>query len=514
MNKTQIGRSAILNWAALGVSLCVAFFLSPFVVHRLGNVGYGVWTLVNSMIAYMGLLDLGLRGAVTRFVSKYHAQGEHEEASKIVSAAFWLRLWIALVIIAVSVSLATLATSVLNIPPQMQQAARQTIVVVGTSFAVTITFGIFSAVLSALNRFDLISSVNICQAIVRASGTVWLLKAGHGIFALALWELGVVILANAALVTMALRIYTQIRLIVRRPDAAVLRKIWEFSAYVLVINSSMVVLYYTDNIVVGAFVSVTAVTFFTIAGSLFEYSRQVVSSLGMTFMPMASGFEARGERGQLRRLLILGTRMTLLIALPIQAALFFLGHTFIGLWVGQEYAHISGRILQILMFAQVFSIADYANYNIACGIGRHKPIALRLIGEAVGNLALSLVLVRFMGLEGVAWGTLIPGLIVHLFLGPRYMCRVLGVPLRHFVWQSWIRTALSVLPFAVACYIADRVWSPTNMLQFAMQLAALLPFYVLGVGLVFRNEIVAELRAREDWFMRRRDAAITLLKRA
>ena len=59
-NNTSIGRNAILNSFTLIVSLAVAFFLSPFLVHRLGSVGYGTWTLVTSMISYMALLDLGL----------------------------------------------------------------------------------------------------------------------------------------------------------------------------------------------------------------------------------------------------------------------------------------------------------------------------------------------------------------------------------------------------------------------------------------------------------------------
>src|SRR5260370_36895258 len=86
-----IGRSVALNWIALAISIGVAFFLSPFVVHRLGNVAYGIWTLVNSMIAYMGLLDLGLRGAVTRFVSKHHVRNEHLQSSRAVSTAVWFR---------------------------------------------------------------------------------------------------------------------------------------------------------------------------------------------------------------------------------------------------------------------------------------------------------------------------------------------------------------------------------------------------------------------------------------
>lgn len=40
-----------MNWLAFGFSSGVAFFLSPFVVHDLGNIRYGVWTLVVSLIS-------------------------------------------------------------------------------------------------------------------------------------------------------------------------------------------------------------------------------------------------------------------------------------------------------------------------------------------------------------------------------------------------------------------------------------------------------------------------------
>src|SRR5450755_2807636 len=60
-----IVQNVLSNWLALAVTTVVGFFLSPFVVHRLGNLAYGVWVIIGSLVSYMGLLDLGLRGAVT-----------------------------------------------------------------------------------------------------------------------------------------------------------------------------------------------------------------------------------------------------------------------------------------------------------------------------------------------------------------------------------------------------------------------------------------------------------------
>ena len=333
-----LARGVLLNWAALGTSMVVGFLLAPFVVHQLGNTTYGVWTLIVSIASYIGLLDLGLRGAVTRFVSKNHAQGNHLESSRTVSAALWLRGGIGLIIVAIGLIVSLFAPQAFRIPVEMQSAARIAIIITVTNVAASLIFGVFGGVLAALHRFDLMSSVTMMQTLLRAGGVIWLLKHGHGIISLAVWELTVVLLANSLLTKLCFIVYPGLRVICEFPRREILQAFWSYSSWVFIINVCQQFIYYTDNLVVGAFLSVSAVTFYTIGGTLAEYSRQMVTSLTVTFTPLASSFEAEGRSEHLRKLLIQGTRAALLIGLPALLALMFRGRTFIALWMGEQYA--------------------------------------------------------------------------------------------------------------------------------------------------------------------------------
>src|SRR5579864_4048674 len=91
----RILRGAAWNWMGFVVTAAVAFFLSPYIVRHLGNVAYGVWVLVNAAVSYLGLLDLGMRGTVVRFVATNAPKGLHKEASRAVSAALWFRIIVA-----------------------------------------------------------------------------------------------------------------------------------------------------------------------------------------------------------------------------------------------------------------------------------------------------------------------------------------------------------------------------------------------------------------------------------
>ena len=114
-----------------------------------------------------------------------------------------------------------------------------------------------------------------------------------------------------------------------------------YSLWVLLIHIFGQVIYYTDNLVAGAHVSVAAITFYSLGGSLIEHMRTVVASLTSTFMPLASICEAGGETDKLRLLLINGTRIVLLVALPIQIAPFLRGKTSLNLWMRPQICSLT-----------------------------------------------------------------------------------------------------------------------------------------------------------------------------
>jgi len=495
--KLRTIRGILSNWLSLALTYVVGFLLAPFVVHHLGSVAYGVWTIVLSLTSYMSLLDLGLRSAVVRFVSRDHALREHRRASETLSATFWLRLWIALLIVFFSLSISAFLLRFFHLPAEMQNEARVAVVLTGLSLAITLLAGVFGGVLTALHRFDLLSLVSVGQAILRASGFVWLLKTGHHIPALAAWELLCSLAGGVALWRFARWSYPELHISFTQPRRETIKNIWSYSSYVFLMHIFGQVIYYTDNLVVGAFVSVSAVTFYAIGGSLSEYLRQIVASMTSTFMPLAGRFEATGERDSLRKLLSYGTRTALVVALPIAMTLFFRGQTFIQVWVGEQFAPVSGRVLQILLLSQIFAIANSASINIALGLGQHRRCAFWAAGEAVANLSLSILLIRWVGIYGVAIGTVIPNLVINVFLWPPFICRLLGAPLLRHLFQNWVKPILFSVPYGFLCFWTDRHWTVHGVFPFFLQIGAILPIYLIFVVIGFHREIRELIRLRK-----------------
>ncbi|HEV2620226.1 MAG TPA: polysaccharide biosynthesis C-terminal domain-containing protein [Acidobacteriaceae bacterium] len=487
-----------MNWIAVAVSMVVPFFLTPFVIRSLGVVPYSIWILAVSTVSYLGVLDMGLRSAVIRFVSKADAEAKPQEASSAISAALWFRVIISSGVAVLSILLALVFPHFFKVPVNLRIAGQITVLMCALGVAVTLVSGVFGAVLAATHRFNIISSISALQTVARAGGVILILKGGHGLIPLACWELTIISLGGLATAAAALKLFPPCRVRIARPDVAMLKKIWSYSFTTFIFIIAIQVITNTDNLVVGAFVSVGMVAFYSIGGSLMGYSWQIVSAVSTTFTPMASNLEAAGKSKDLEQLLLRGTQATLGIAMPITLALALRGKTFIGLWMGPQFSEISGTVLQLLLISQFFGIANGTAASIMMAIDKHKPLARWAMVEAALNLGLSLILVRTIGLYGVALGTSIALTTVHLIFWPRYVREVLGVPIRRFIWQGWTKVTLCAIPYAILCAVTDKYWHARNMVVFFAQIAVILPVYAFCLFVMFRSETRSLLLKWQD----------------
>jgi O-antigen/teichoic acid export membrane protein len=492
----HIARNVLFNWLGTIANMAVGFFLSPFILHRLGDVAFGVFVLANSVVAYLGLLDLGMQSSVLRFVSKGHTKGDHEGASDAISAALWVRLQVSALALLLSAGIAVVFPHLFKVPADLASEARKAILLIGLTTALSMSVGVVGGVISALNRYDLQNYVSLLQTAIRVVGVVFVLRSGHGIVGIALSELVAAVVGNLLLVLIARRLYPELRIQLKKPRRETLRQIWSYSFYAFLTTIAVQLVYQTDNLVVGAFVSASAVTFYAIANNLCRYSTQVVSSMGGTFVPAASTYEAAGDTASLLMLYKNGTRATLMISLPILITFIVRGPSFIGLWMGPEYAHSSGIVLIILSIALFFSYANRTAGAIAFGVEKHKTTALWSIGEGVANLALSILLVHWYGIYGVAIGTMVPSLVVQVILWPRYISKLVGLSSFEVIAQIWGPMLLASIPFAAASYAVSILFPAHSLAVFFLQVLATLPIFFLTVALVFRVYVRSQILPR------------------
>ena len=499
-NDGRAVRNVLSNWGAYIFSFTVSFFLAPFVVRHLGQTGYGIWTLLSSLTGYLGLLDLGVRGAVTRFVARHHAEADHEEASRIASSALLFFTAAAFLVIFASAVLALFVVQHFNIDQRYLVAARAVLVLSGANVGLTMINGVFGGVVVGLQRFDVTNRIEIATTGLRSLAIVAALSVGGGIVSLGcisvIFSLGM----GFALVRAAFRLYPGLKIVLGRPDWKRLSTIFSFSIFVSLIHASLQLIWYTDSVVIGAFLPIAMVSYFAIASNLLTSARSFLSGISSTLTPMASSMQAVSKDEELRQLALNSARYANLVMLPMAITLLIRGKAFIKLWMGPDFTTLSGTVLIILTAAWVINAGNGVTSSILMGLSKHKPLALMAAGEGILNLALSIALVRHLGIYGVALGTTIPNLIQNAIVYPPYLCHVLKIPYRRYCLYPLARPVVAMIPFGLATYLIERQWTPHHLTLFFSQVVLALPFAFAGFWLCVLRP-AERSRYYESWIL-------------
>jgi O-antigen/teichoic acid export membrane protein len=476
-------RNVLANWTAYLMGFVVNFFISPLIVNHLGAEGYGVWTLLATVTAYLGLLDLGIRSAVTRYVARSESQGDRETATQIASAALVLLAVMGGLALAAAVLLGLAAPSLFHIPAGYGSTTLVVATLAGASTSLALVSGAFGGVLIGRQRFDLAGRIDVAATLVRAALVLAVVTQGGGLVALALVQFAASLTSSVATSWLALRIHPDLR---GRPPwgRPHLRLIVSYGGYSFVAQIGASIVDRAGVILAGVFLPMTAVAVFAIASSLIDYARALVGGIRTTLAPQASALEGQGQRSALHDLTLRGVRYCSLLVLPIAITFALRGATFIGLWMGREYGAPSGEVLTILAVRLACLGATGASGNVMLGASRERAVAAVCVAEAAITVAAVQMLVGPFGLLGVAWGAAMPTVAAALLIWPPLLREAFGVEVRRYLSAGWGRPAAALLPFGVATWLVEDLWPPLSLLLFVAQVSMLLPLALLGIWYV------------------------------
>jgi O-antigen/teichoic acid export membrane protein len=443
-------KNVFYNWGGLICTVLYGFFMTPFIVHRLGDENYGLWNLVMTCVGYMTLLDFGIQSSVNRYIAKYKGANDMEGVNKIYTNAITIYLFIALLTVIVGLIVTFYMDQIFKIAASDIRYVRMVMIIMLIYTALEFPFNVYGAMIYAYQRFDILNSITAITLAIQALLTWYFLSRGGSLLAFAGVIITVGLMKYVAQFCLCHRIVRTVRFRFDYISASTLKTIFQYSVITFAAIIANYVIFKTDNIVIGIFLGPKAITMYAIGFMISEYIAQVIGKIGNTLTPLFSEHESRGEITESKTLLLTSSRFSVLIGVPMGLTAIILGRDFITLWMGQGYSD-AYLIMVLIMCARMCGFPTVTMYSMLYGIGRHYIILYTGIFEAVLNLGLSLYLVRKIGILGVAWGTLIPmfmGNILFVILASRQIR--LGV----FEWlkQSLFQPAIFCAIFFGAAY--------------------------------------------------------------
>jgi O-antigen/teichoic acid export membrane protein len=433
-----------------------ALFLSPYVIHRLGDQRYGVWALVFSLVDYYALVDFGFRSAVVKYSAHYRATNETARLESLVSTGLAYFSIAALVVLALSVLLAYHITGLFRVPPGDEGSLRFLTVTVGVGFAMGVIFGTCTAVLEGYQRFDITSRILIITNSVRVVGCFAVLYLGWGLRAMGICIL-LSQLAGYALTYRALgRLLPQCRFSLKKASFAELRQMMGYGARTFTANISLTVLNQAAPVMIGHFLTSTLVGYFVFPLRLLNYSVELVGRLGMVTGTKAAELTAHGNLEAISRMAVLINRYCLMLFLPLAIYLSIFGRQLLQVWINPAFAAHSAPLIPVLGAGMVIALAaQYNSMSILYGLAAHGALARSVFVEAVLTVCGLWYVIPRYGIFGAA--CVVSGLMI-LSRGiyvPLAVSRCVHLSFGNFMGGIYARPLMIAAPISLATWMVN-----------------------------------------------------------
>lgn len=426
--KPHLAGSAVFRWAAMINGILIAFLLTPFIIKTLGNAGYGIWTIVTSILGYYGLLNLGVTSAVSRYAAVYIGNRNLESLNRVFSTSICFFLFTGSLVILLSWFGAPYFAALFSDTPDERFVFL--VRAVGIAAAINFQTAVFISILIAHEKYAVQSVFSISISILKAVALYFVLLNGHD-----LWGMAIVYTAVAALELFAYIVLLKVELpwiSFGRGSVRyrVFRELISFGVPSFLLAVSWQIMAGSDRLVISGLIGLEEVAFFSVAALVVRYaSRTVITGLGV----FSSRFARMvGEGQQFKELFQTSLFYSATISAILAGGVFLFGGRFISLWVGSEYL-AALPVLWILMTGNAISVAQQPNLSLLMALNKHRLLSYITMGEMIVNVALSIYLAPIFGIVGVAIGTAVPRVFVKVILEPLLVIRVSGVAIVQYI---------------------------------------------------------------------------------
>ncbi|HUI81036.1 MAG TPA: oligosaccharide flippase family protein [Bryobacteraceae bacterium] len=444
--------NVLWSWTGVAVNLAVALLLNPYVIRKLGEVRYGIWALIFSILEYFGFFDLGLNTAVTNFCARYEAAGEPEKINEVINTAVFYFSAIAVVAVALTLGLSHNAQKLFRVPAEYQSEFAILIQITGLSWALCMVLNMFVSALDGFQRFDLESRVWVGTILLRSTGYFLVLKLGHGLVEMA------AIFVVFQLVGYALNfrnfriVFRPLRFSWSLVKFSVFRQIVSYGLKSFVANTSTMVLNQSGTVLIGHYQPTQFAGFYALPSKILQYAVDAVSRLAIVTRSSAAELSELGKRQAVLKLGIYSNRYSLTLFMPLVVLLLVYGRELILRWVGPSFAEHSAPLLPVFVVSTALVLAGQFNSSaLLYGLSLHGGYARALVLEALLNVTGMVLVIPRYGILGAAVVSSTLMLLVRGLYTPWLVCQNLEVGFLAYLGRIYVRPIVTSMPvFALA----------------------------------------------------------------
>jgi O-antigen/teichoic acid export membrane protein len=455
-NQRKIG--AVLSYATIIANTLIQLLYTPFLIRKLGQSEYGLFSLVSSIIGYLTVLDLGFGNAIIVHSTKYRTQGEEKKEIKLYGMFRIIYMIIGVIVGIVGLVLLLNTNNIFGSSLKIEELQKMRIMMLILSFNLfaTFSFSLYSSIITSHEQFIFQKIIALINAIAKPCIMIPLLFLGFKSIALCV---AITVVNIAVLLSNYIFCRKKLKIKVKFYgfDKKIFRTILTYSFWIFINQIVDKINWSADQFILGAISGTVAVSVYSAASTLNTLFINLSTAISGVMLPKVSKMVAqKASSEKLTEEFIKVGRIQYYIIFLMASGLVIFGKQFIRLWLGDDFEE-TYAIALILIIPLCFPLIQNLGLSILQAMNKYKFKAVSTFIMSILNIFMSIALVRKYGATGAAVGTAIALVVCNILIINVYYKKIIGLNVVKFWAQIMKMTALFMIPAATCAVVVNNL---------------------------------------------------------
>lgn len=475
------------------INVGVTFFLTPFIVDRIGKDVYGFVGLANNITGYITIITTAVNSLANRYITIAYVKNDIPLARKYYSSVTAANILIVAIFVPLATVLVTKLEWFINVPTLFMIDIKLLWLFIFLAFFLNLIFGRMTVATFAKNRLDLAASANISSNILK----LLLIVVLYILLPAKVSYLGITTFICAALVVILncyfkRKLTPELKFCTKDVQPSKLWEIFKNGIWNSISQLSELLFTGLDLLLANLFIGVTQMSLLSIAKSIPLQAITFISTVAGVFYPFMTISYAKKTGDEFVTETSQALRLCGLVCSVLIMGIIVFGKNFYRFWLPTLSADEINlvQILSVLtLLPQVFSVYIFPLYHVNTLSCKLKwPALVNLILGVVNVLAVfTLLKCTSLGIYAIAGVSSILQVLKILIFVPIYASKNLNKSIWTFyptILRGILLNIVLFLVFSIIKYIVI----PDSLIKFMVVVfVSAVVGYIIGSFIVLGN---------------------------
>lgn len=491
INQLKVG--AVLSYFTLVLGYLVSLIYTPVMLRLLGQSEFGLYSLVSSVVAYLGVLNFGFGSAYMRYYSKYKVQDDQEKIA--VLNGMFLIVFIAIgtfsVLSGIIIALNSDSIFGTQLTHEELHISKILMIILVINLAISFPSIIFNSYISANEKFVFQKILQLIRIVLNPFIILPVLYMGYGSIGMAFTTTGLSIIIEISNILYSYR-KLDMRFNFRGFDHKLMKEMTLFSSFIFINMVSSEISWNVDKYILGRLHGTVSVAVYGLAAQINVYYLSIGTTISHLFIPRVHRLvSSTTSNYELTTLFTKIGRIQFMILSLICTGFIFFGQSFIKAWAGVNYSD-SYIIILLLIVPATIPLIQNIGIEIQRAKNLHSFSTWVYLIMAIMNVIISIPLARKFEGAGAAFGTALSLIIGNGFIMNWYYQKKIGLNIKYF-WMQILKIIPALLVPVIFAVLATSFFDLTNLFNYLFSGVIFGVLYISSLWKFGMNQFEKEL---------------------